>query len=371
MSCEANMPTIPGLGFPPKIDPEKEICFATFDQNKTILLENQEKVGKCRPVSEFEKITKLGSGSFGIVYQARDTKSGEIVAMKKLLMDKEKEGLSKCYLREISILQKLKHHNIVNLKEIVVGKTLESIFLVMEYCEQDLQTVIENMDTPFNESQVKCLMMQLLGGLSYLHRNFVMHRDLTMTNLLLTKKGCLKIADFGLARKYTYPVKPMSPVVITLWYRAPEVLLMAETYTAAVDMWSVGCIFAELLLNKPLFPGKGDIHQLELIFNLLTTPTEAVWPGFSELAVSKNFTFTPQLVNRVKETFPNLVPQGTELLSSFFIYDTNKRITATAALKSAYFQIMPRACLPDQLPSVSNLGETKKDNVGVPGLDPV
>ncbi|XP_012891111.1 PREDICTED: cyclin-dependent kinase 10 [Dipodomys ordii] len=133
-------------------------------------------------------------------------------------MDKEKDGIPISSLREITLLLRLRHPNIVELKEVVVGNHLESIFLVMGYCEQDLASLLENMPTPFSESQVKCIVLQVLKGLQFLHRNFIIHRDLKVSNLLMTDKGCVKTADFGLARAYGVPVKPMTPKVVTLWW---------------------------------------------------------------------------------------------------------------------------------------------------------
>lgn len=191
--------------------------------------------------------------------------------MKKVRLDNEifKDGFPVSGLREIQVLKACRHENIVQLIDVVVGKSLESIFLVMEYCEQDLASLLDNMDTPFTESQAKCIMLQLLYGLQYLHSNYIIHRDIKVSNLLLTDKGCLKIADFGLARWLGIPSKPMTPGLVTLWYRSPELLLGAKTQTTAIDMWAAGCILSELLAHKPLFPGVSEVSQIELIIDLL------------------------------------------------------------------------------------------------------
>uniref|UniRef100_A0A8D2MR89 Dipeptidase 1 n=1 Tax=Zonotrichia albicollis TaxID=44394 RepID=A0A8D2MR89_ZONAL len=178
--------------------------------------------------------------------RARDTLTNETVALKKVRMDNEKDGMPISSLREITLLLQLQHPNIVELKDVVVGNHLESIFLVMGYCEQDLASLLENMQTPFSEAQVKCIILQVLRGLQYLHENYIIHRDLKVSNLLMTDKGCVKIADFGLARTYGMPPKPMTPKVVTLWYRAPELLLGMTTQTTSIDMccrtWQVrGC----------------------------------------------------------------------------------------------------------------------------------
>nr|KAF6271055.1 cyclin dependent kinase 10 [Myotis myotis] len=250
----------------------------------------EHRLGRCRSVKEFEKLNRIGEGTYGIVYRARDTQTDEIVALKKVRMDKEKDGVPISSLREITLLLRLRHPNIVELKEVVVGNHLESIFLVMGYCEQDLASLLENMPTPFSEAQVKCIVLQVLRGLQYLHQNFIIHRDLKVSNLLMTDKGCVKTADFGLARACGVPVKPMTPKVVTLWYRAPELLLGTTTQTTSIDMWAMGCVLAELLAHKPLLPGTSEIHQVDLIVQLLGTPSENIWPGFSRLPLVSQLT---------------------------------------------------------------------------------
>ncbi|XP_048402814.1 cyclin-dependent kinase 10 isoform X4 [Stegostoma tigrinum] len=256
-------------------------------------------------------------------------------------MDKERDGIPISSLREINLLLKLRHPNIVELKEVVVGNHLDSIFLVMGYCEQDLASLLENMQSPFSEAQVKCIILQLLKGLRYLHENFIIHRDLKVSNLLMTDKGCVKIADFGLARAYGVPLKPMTPKVVTLWYRAPELLLGTKTQTTAIDMWAVGCILAELLAHKPLLPGSSEIHQIDLIVQLLGTPNENIWPGFSNLPLVGQYTLRKQPYNNLKHKFPWLSEAGLRLLNFLFMYDPKKRATAEDSLESSYFKEKP------------------------------
>ncbi|XP_063468643.1 cyclin-dependent kinase 10 isoform X2 [Symphalangus syndactylus] len=335
------------------------------------------KLGRCRSVKEFEKLNRIGEGTYGIVYRARDTQTDEIVALKKVRMDKEKDGIPISSLREITLLLRLHHPNIVELKEVVVGNHLESIFLVMGYCEQDLASLLENMPTPFSEAQVKCIVLQVLRGLQYLHRNFIIHRDLKVSNLLMTDKGCVKTADFGLARAYGVPVKPMTPKVVTLWYRAPELLLGTTTQTTSIDMWvsrglaavrsavpraggvsrrlaavrsavlcrAVGCILAELLAHRPLLPGTSEIHQIDLIMQLLGTPSENIWPGFSKLPLVGQYSLRKQPYNNLKHKFPWLSEAGLRLLHFLFMYDPKKRATAGDCLESSYFKEKPlREC---------------------------
>lgn len=173
----------------------------------------------CRSVDEFERLNKIDEGTYGVVYRAKDKKTGEIVALKKVKMEKEREGFPLTSLREINILLSFHHPSIVDVKEVVVGSSLDSIFMVMEYMEHDLKALMETMKQRFSQSEVKCLMLQLLEGVKYLHDNWVLHRDLKTSNLLLNNRGELKICDFGLARQYGSPLKPYTHLVVTLWYR--------------------------------------------------------------------------------------------------------------------------------------------------------
>ncbi|KAK6038494.1 kinase domain protein, partial [Cooperia oncophora] len=226
--------------------------------------------GACRSVNEFVKLNRIGEGTYGIVYRARDSKSGQVVALKKVRVDSKMSaqmGISDSALREIVLLKKLRHENIVELKEVAVSRDPQGMFLVMEYCEQDLAKLLDEMVHPFTEPQVKCLMQQLFRALNYMHSHYVLHRDLKVSNLLLTSHGILKVADFGLARVFGDPDMSMTPRVITLWYRCPELLFGSKTQTAGIDQWAAGCILGELLLHRPLLPGKSDMEQVLWVFS--------------------------------------------------------------------------------------------------------
>uniref|UniRef100_A0A9J7WYR3 Cyclin dependent kinase 10 n=2 Tax=Cyprinus carpio TaxID=7962 RepID=A0A9J7WYR3_CYPCA len=311
--------------------------------DKTFVIPHTERLGKCRSVKEFEKMNRIGEGTYGIVYRARDTRTNEIVALKKVRMDKEKDGIPISSLREINLLLRLRHPNIVELKEVVVGSHLESLFLVMSYCEQDLASLLENMQSPFSEAQV------LLN--SHIDTGDFYQRDLKVSNLLMTDKGCVKIADFGLARVYGIPLQPMTPRVVTLWYRAPELLLGTKTQTTALDMWAVGCIFAELLAHKPLLPGASEIQQLDLIVQLLGTPNESIWPGFSRLPLVGQYSLRKQPYNNLKNKFTWLSEAGLRLLNLLFMYNPQRRATAKDCLESSYFKEKPLPCEPELMPT--------------------
>ncbi|XP_072321900.1 cyclin-dependent kinase 10-like [Eucyclogobius newberryi] len=310
-----------------------------------------DRLGSCRSVREFEKLNRIGEGTYGIVYRARDSASGEIVALKKVRMDKEKDGIPISSLREITVLLRLRHQNIVELQEVVVGSQLQSLFLVMGYCEQDLASLLENMQSPFSEAQVKCIVLQLLRGLQYLHHNFIIHRDLKVSNLLMTDKGQVKIADFGLARTYGLPQQPMTPRVVTLWYRAPELLLGSTSQSTALDMWAVGCILAELLLHKPLLPGVSEIQQLDLIVQLLGSPNDSIWPGFSRLPLAGQYSLRKQPYNNLKSRFSWLSEAGHRLLNTLFMYQPQRRASAADCLQSSYFKEKPLPCEPELMPT--------------------
>lgn len=306
----------------------------------------------CRSVEEFQCLNRIEEGTYGVVYRAKDKKTDEIVALKRLKMEKEKEGFPITSLREINTILKAQHPNIVTVREIVVGSNMDKIYIVMNYVEHDLKSLMETMKQPFLPGEVKTLMIQLLRGVRHLHDNWILHRDLKTSNLLLSHKGILKIGDFGLAREYGSPLKPYTPVVVTLWYRSPDLLLGAKEYSTAVDMWSVGCIFGELLTQKPLFPGKSEIDQINKIFKDLGSPSEKIWPGYSELPAVKKMTFTEYPYNNLRKRFGALLSdQGFDLMNKFLTYCPAKRISADEALKHEYFRESPLPIDPSMFPT--------------------
>ncbi|KAI3897165.1 hypothetical protein MKW92_010385, partial [Papaver armeniacum] len=274
----------------------------------------------CRTVDCFDKLEQIGEGTYGLVYKARDVLTGKIVALKKIRMDKEKEGFPITAMREIRILKKLRHQNVIKLKEIVTSTGPENveqgkpgptdgnkykgnIYMVFEYMDHDLSGLSKR-GVRFSVPQIKCYMKQLLTGLHYCHLNEVLHRDIKAANLLVDNKGNLKLADFGLARSLSNDHQGnLTNEVITLWYRPPEILLGATKYGPAIDMWSVGCIFAELLQGKPILPGKDRTMQLEMIFKLCGSPNEVNWPGVSKLPWYNNFKPKEPTGRCLRETF--------------------------------------------------------------------
>mmetsp|Transcript_7096 Transcript_7096/g.20027 ORF Transcript_7096/g.20027 Transcript_7096/m.20027 type:complete len:259 (-) Transcript_7096:211-987(-) len=197
------------------------------------------------------------------------------------------------------------------------------------------------MKVPFRESEVKCLMLQLLEAMAYLHDHWVVHRDLKLSNLLLSNNGVLKLCDFGLARSFRPYDASYTPNVVTLWYRSPELLLGCENYTEAVDMWAAGCILGELLIHRPLMNGQTEMHQLDLIFKLLGSPSERIWPGLKDMPLWSKVTTPHQPYSFLKQEFPGLSSAGIDLLCKMLCYDPEKRISARGALQHAYFKESP------------------------------
>ncbi|EKM60944.1 uncharacterized protein PHACADRAFT_85120 [Phanerochaete carnosa HHB-10118-sp] len=302
-----------------------------------------------RSVYCYERLNSIEEGSYGVVFRAREKETGDIVALKKLKLDEEKHGFPITALREINALMTCKHENVVGIREVVVGDTLTQVFIVMDFIEHDLKTLLTVMPSPFLQSEVKTLMLQLLSAVAFCHERWILHRDLKTSNLLMNNRGTIKVADFGLARRYGDPVGVggLTQLVVTLWYRAPEILLGATTYSTAVDMWSVGCIFAELLLKEPLFQAKNELELISMIFKLLGPPTGTTWPEYSSLPLAKTMNLPAPYPSQLRQKFPYITTAGLDLLSQLLTYDPEQRITAEEALKHPYFSESPYPKHPD------------------------
>ncbi|KIZ05534.1 hypothetical protein MNEG_2421 [Monoraphidium neglectum] len=328
---------------------------------------------------------QIGEGTYGKVFRGWDLARHDKVALKMIRTDSEKEGFPITAIREIKILSNLKHDNIVNLREIVRGEVdaasayKGAIYMVFDYAEHDLTGMIDSYKGKLTVTQarplacsrdrVKCIMMQLLRGLSYCHANGVLHRDLKAANILITREGILKLADFGLARTYLEEgSQKMTNRVITLWYRPPELLLGAEHYDPKIDVWSVGCIFAELLSGKPLFPGNDEASTLRRILDFMGLPTNKTWPGIEEWPFYKDINKTnlqPDNNSRfVRWCKEHLMDQAAvPLLQRMLTLDPRKRVTACEALMDHYlWDAAPRPCKPSELPKLPDSHEftTKK-----------
>lgn len=286
-------------------------------------------------MDKYQKLEKIGEGTYGVVYKAKNKKTGELLALKKIRLEAEDEGIPSTAIREISLLKQLQHPNIVKLYDVV--HTEKKLTLVFEYLDQDLKKYLDACaDNGLDAHTIKSFLYQLLQGIAYCHQHRVLHRDLKPQNLLINVEGELKLADFGLARAFGIPVRSYTHEVVTLWYRAPDVLMGSNKYSTPVDIWSVGCIFAEMVNGAPLFPGSSDEDQLKRIFKVLGTPNKNTWPGMKDLPELKvNYANYPQ--QDMKKIVPRLDDAGIDLLMRMLEYDPNNRITAEDAMKHPYF----------------------------------
>ncbi|XVF62662.1 hypothetical protein PTKIN_Ptkin09bG0026400 [Pterospermum kingtungense] len=303
-----------------------------------------------RRADSFEKIDKIGQGTYSNVYKARDTLTGKIVALKKVRFDNLEPESVKFMAREIMILRRLDHPNVVKLEGLVTSRMSCSLYLVLEYMVHDLAGLAASPAIKFTESQVKCYMHQLLSGLEHCHKRHVLHRDIKGSNLLIDNGGVLKIADFGLASFFDPNHKqPMTSRVVTLWYRPPELLLGATDYGVGVDLWSAGCILSELLAGRPIMPGRTEVEQLHKIFKLCGSPSEDYWKK-SKLPHATIFKPQQSYKRCIAETFKDFPPSSLPLIETLLAIDPAERLTATAALNSEFFMTKPYACDPSSLP---------------------
>lgn len=303
-----------------------------------------------RRADSFEKLDKIGQGTYSSVYKARDLETGKIVAMKKVRFVNMDPESVRFMAREILILRKLDHPNIMKLEGLVTSRMSSSLYLVFEYMEHDLAGLSATPGIKFTEAQIKCYVQQLLAGLEHCHSRGVLHRDIKGSNLLISNDGVLKIGDFGLATFFKPDQKhPLTSRVVTLWYRAPELLLGSTNYGIAVDMWSVGCIVAELFAGKPIMPGRTEVEQMHKIFKLCGSPSESYWKK-TKFPHATSFKPHKAYKRRLIETFKDLPPCALSLVDSLLSFEPEKRGTASAALKSEFFTTSPLPCDPSSLP---------------------
>jgi len=282
----------------------------------------------------YEKLEKIGEGTYGVVYKAKDKETGQIVALKKVRMGNEDEGVPSTALREIALLKEIQHPNTVGLLDVESSES--KLYLIFEFCDSDLKKYMNNIRGNLSAKLVKELMYQMVMGITYCHMHRLIHRDLKPQNILVDKKGVLKLADFGLARAFTIPIETLTHEVVTLWYRAPEILLGGKHYSVGVDMWSIGCIFAELVTKQPLFPGDSEIDQLYRIFRVCGTPNETIWPGVSRLPDWLP-TFPQWNAKSMSSIVPGVDPLGADLMGMMLTYEPNQRISGKDALLHPYF----------------------------------
>jgi len=295
-------------------------------------------------IDDFVKLEKIGEGTYGVVYKAQHKATGKIVAMKKIRLEAEEEGVPSTAIREISLLRELEHPNIVKLEDVLMQE--KKLYLVFEFLSMDLKKYMDSLGSKQVDRQlVKSYTYQITQGILFCHQRRILHRDLKPQNLLIDRDGVIKIADFGLARAFGVPVRVYTHEVVTLWYRAPEVLLGSPRYSCPVDIWSIGTIMAEMMTKRPLFHGDSEIDQLFRIFRTMRTPTEEIWPGVSSMPDYKP-SFPNWTENQLADSVKGITTDGLDLLQETLIYDPAKRISARAMLKHPYFSDLDKSSLP-------------------------
>ncbi|XP_066479357.1 mitogen-activated protein kinase 13 [Tiliqua scincoides] len=284
----------------------------------------------------YTSINPVGSGAYGSVCSAIDKKTGEKVAIKKLCRPFQSEIFAKRAYRELTLLKHMQHENVIGLLDVFTSATsfdgFQDFYLVMPYMRTDLQKI---MGHQFSEDKIKYLIYQVLKGLKYIHSAGIIHRDLKPGNLAVNEDCELKILDFGLAR---HADSEMTGYVVTRWYRAPEVILNWMHYNQTVDIWSVGCIMAEMLTGKTLFKGRDYLDQLTQILKVTGSPGEEFVQKLEDKAAKtyiQSLTKIPKM--DLSLLFPKVSPLAVDLLDKMLQLDVEKRLTATQALAHSYF----------------------------------
>ncbi|KAI1823360.1 kinase-like protein [Xylaria intraflava] len=329
----------------------------------------------CSRITDYELLGKLGEGTFGEVHKARSRRTGALVALKKIIMHNEKDGFPITALREIKLLKLLSHKNVLRLEDMAVehhSKMIDKrkrpiIYMATPYMDHDLSGLLDNPSVTFTIPQTKCYLLQLLQGLRYLHENKILHRDMKAANLLISNKGILQIADFGLARHYDGTVpqagqgggegkREYTSLVVTRWYRPPELLLHLKKYTTAIDMWGVGCVFGEMLIGKPILAGESDGHQLEIIFDLVGSPTDENMPGWKQLPGAESLTPRPR-AESLSSRFREHGSAAVSLLKDLLQLNWRTRTNAIDALEHHYFKTAPYPARPEDIPTFEDSHE--------------
>ncbi|KAI5582275.1 hypothetical protein BDE02_07G074600 [Populus trichocarpa] len=303
-----------------------------------------------KSADSYDKLAKVGQGTYSNVYKARDRDTGKIVALKKVRFDTSEPESVKFMAREIMMLQKLDHPNVIKLEGLATSRMQYSLYLVFDLMQSDLTRIISRPGERLTEPQVKCYMQQLLSGLQHCHERGILHRDIKASNLLIDKNGMLKIADFGLANFFIpKPKRPLTNRVVTLWYRAPELLLGSTDYGVGIDLWSAGCLLAEMFIGRPIMPGRTEVEQLHRIFKLCGSPPEDYW---KIMRLPTSFRPPQHYKPSFQEAFKDFPESSLVLLTTLLALNPAYRGTAASALQSHFFSSSPMACELSGLPVI-------------------
>ncbi|CAG9764341.1 unnamed protein product [Ceutorhynchus assimilis] len=291
-------------------------------------------------LDRFLRLGKAGEGTYGVVYKAKNKLTGKNVALKKIKLQKFQnkgcsEGVPSTAMREITLLKGVRHSSIVELLDVMY--TTENLYLVFEYLELDLKRYMDVSKLSLEQELVRNYMKQLVDAMAYLHSHRILHRDLKPQNLLVDKEGHIKLADFGLSRSFSLPTRTYTHEVVTMWYRAPELLLGEKMYCTGVDIWSLGCVMAEMLMKRALFPGDSEIDQLYKIFKIMGTPTEEKWRGVTLLQDYKP-AFPKWQAQNLQDIIRFHCEEEEQLLEYMLTYDPAKRKTAKELLRCNYLK---------------------------------
>eukprot|EP01122_Echinamoeba_exundans_P018004 TRINITY_DN9933_c0_g1_i1.p1 TRINITY_DN9933_c0_g1~~TRINITY_DN9933_c0_g1_i1.p1 ORF type:complete len:357 (+),score=91.08 TRINITY_DN9933_c0_g1_i1:65-1072(+) len=285
-------------------------------------------------MEKYEKAEELGRGTFGTVFAATVKATGERVAIKRINLGNTRddvEGIHFTALREIKYLQENIHPHVVSLLDVFSDGT--NLHLVFDLMETDLKKIIDDKPLFLSKEDIRAYMWMLVQGVAHLHKHGILHRDLKPENLLISSSGQLKITDFGLARRYGSPREKLTNTAVTIFYRPPELLFGAEKYGFAVDMWSVGCIFAELLLRLPYFPGHTELQMIQNITAALGSPRD--WPEMEQMPLF--FKVEPRERPDPRQLFSAATDDEIAFLEQLLQWNPNKRMTAAQALQHRYF----------------------------------
>lgn len=308
-----------------------------------------------RNSSVYDRILQVGEGTYGKVYKSRNVDTGDMAALKRLRMESERDGMPITAIREIKLLQSLRHRNIVSLREMMIEEG--NIYMTFEYMDHDLAGILAHPQLRLNDSQIKFLLQQMLDGLAYIHHKGILHRDIKGSNILLDRRGNLKLADFGLARTIdlSNPKAHYTNRVITLWYRPPELLLGATIYSTAIDVWGIGCLLVEMYTRAAIFAGQDEISQIQTIYDIMGTPTSETWPDIHQLPWYS--LLKPQFAkrNQFNEKYSRVMTTVgvLDLATRLLEMNPEKRLSAEGALNHVYFQQGPAPTPLD----LGNIGE--------------